>query len=151
MAKRAAVRSRTGPREAEPASPKRESNSRAKAGKLKSMRVSENFRTFVLDQLSGVPQLRAKSMFGGVGLYAHDVFFGIIAADVLYFKTDETTRLAYDAEGSKPFKPYDGRPMTMPYWSVPVGVLENAPALSEWARQSIRVAQQSLPAKKKRR
>jgi TfoX/Sxy family transcriptional regulator of competence genes len=27
-------------------------------------------------------------MFGGVGLYAADVFFGILAADTLYFKVD---------------------------------------------------------------
>ncbi len=58
-------------------------------GPLKSMRVSMGFREFVLDQLGGIPELRAKAMFGGVGLYSDDVFFGMMAADLLYFKVDD--------------------------------------------------------------
>jgi DNA transformation protein and related proteins len=56
------------------------------------MRVTDSFRDFVIDQLGNVPDLRARAMFGGIGLYASDTFFGILAADVLYFKVDETTR-----------------------------------------------------------
>ncbi len=45
-----------------------------------SMPVSSTFRTFALDQLGRVaPQIRAKSMFGGVGIYSRDVFFALIA------------------------------------------------------------------------
>ncbi len=79
-------------------------------------------------------------MFGGVGLYAGDVFFGIVAADVLYFKVDDSTRAAYEAAGSTPFKPYADRAMTMPYYAVPVEVLESAPTLVEWARRAVGVA-----------
>ena len=53
------------------------------------MRVSSNVREFVLDQLAGLDGLRARAMFGGVGLYAGEVFFGIVAAEVLYFKVDD--------------------------------------------------------------
>jgi hypothetical protein len=49
--------------------------------KLVPMRVSEGFRAFVLDQLSAVRDFRAKSMFGGIGLYAGDTFFGMVASD----------------------------------------------------------------------
>jgi TfoX/Sxy family transcriptional regulator of competence genes len=52
-------------------------------GRLKSLRVSEAFRAYALDQLSSVTGLRARPMFGGFGLYADDVFFGILAADAL--------------------------------------------------------------------
>ena len=104
------------------------------------MRVSGNVRDFMLDQLAGLDGLRARAMFGGVGLYAGEVFFGIVAADVLYFKVDESTRAAYEAAGSKPFKPYADRTMTMPYYAVPIEVPESAPTLVEWARRAVGAA-----------
>jgi len=107
------------------------------------MRNRHETRDFVLDQLSGVRNIRAQSMFGGIGVYADEVFFAILAADVLYFKVDDTTRGAYDAAGSAPFKPYEDRPMTMPYFAVPVHVLESASTLVEWANRSIAVAKAS--------
>jgi DNA transformation protein and related proteins len=99
--------------------------------------VSPEVRDFVLDQLSGLRGLRAQPMFGGVGLYSHEVFFGIVAADVLYFKVDDSTRAAYEAEGSEPFTPYGDRATTMQYYAVPAGVLESAPTLVQWARRAI--------------
>ena len=109
------------------------------------MRVSGKVRDFVLDQLAGLDGLRAQAMFGGVGLYADEVFFGIVAADVLYFKVDDSTRAEYEAAGSKPFKPYADRAMTMPYYAVPVDVLESAPTLVEWARRAVAAAPSRKP------
>ena len=104
------------------------------------MRVSSGFREFVLGQLADVPELHSRLMFGGLGLYAGDVFFGIVAGDVLFFKVDEATRAGYEQAGSHPFKPYADRPVTMMYYSVPVAVVEDAAALAQWARRSIAVA-----------
>ena len=58
---------------------------------FRSLRVTPEFRAFVLDQLARLPQLRSKLMFGGVGLYSGESFFGIIAADELFFKVDNLT------------------------------------------------------------
>jgi DNA transformation protein and related proteins len=111
-------------------------------GKLKSMRVSMGFREFVLDQLGGIANLQPRAMFGGVGLYAGDTFFGIVAADSLYFKVDDKSRGDYQRAGSSPFAPYVDRPaMRMAsYYAVPPDVLESAPALDKWARRAIAVA-----------
>jgi hypothetical protein len=54
------------------------------------MRVNDSFRAYVLEQLSDVKGLLPRAMFGGVGLYAGDHFFGILAADSLYFKVDDS-------------------------------------------------------------
>ena len=116
-------------------------------GPLRSMRVSASFRDFVLDQLAGMDGLRARAMFGGVGLYAGDVFFGILAADVLFFKVGDTNRREYENAGSSPFKPYADRPMTMPYYNVPIAVLEDAVALGEWAARAVAVARAAKSAK----
>ena len=112
----------------------------ASRGPLRSMRSSESFREFVLDELSGVRGVRARAMFGGVGLYAADVFFGIIAADTLYLKVDETNREDYELAGSHAFQPYDDKPMTMPYYNVPADVLEDRSTLARWATRAVAVA-----------
>jgi DNA transformation protein len=108
-------------------------------GSPKSLHNSDSFRQFVLDQLAGV-NVTSRSMFGGVGLYSGDVFFGIIAADVLYLKVDESNRHMFEQSGMKPFKPYSGRTVTMKYYAVPLEVLESAAELEHWAQASIAAA-----------
>src|SRR5213083_2544298 len=66
-----------------------------------------SFRTFVVDQLSRVvPQLRARDMFGGVGIYAGQLFFALIADDTLYFKVDDSNRPEFERLGMRPFQAY---------------------------------------------
>ena len=112
---------------------------------FRSLRVSAEFRDFVLDQLARVPDLRSRRMFGGVGLYSGARFFAIVAADELFFKVGEANRAAYEAAGSEPFRPLadTSRPVSMSYWRVPVEVLEDPAELTEWARAAISVAGQT--------
>ena len=119
-------------------------------GKLMSMRVTDGFRVFVLEQLAGMESIQARAMFGGVGLYADEVFFGILAADVLYLKVDDSNRGKYEAEGMPAFQPYAGQPTTMSYYQVPVRVLEDGDELTTWARASVRVAAHEKPRKARR-
>jgi DNA transformation protein len=118
-------------------------------GRLKSLRVSRGVREFVLDQLAGLPGMRDRAMFGGVGLYADDLFFGILASDILYFKVDGSNRQDYELAGSRPFKPYADRAMTMPYYAVPVEILEDAPTLVRWAERAVDVAKASKKSARK--
>jgi hypothetical protein len=65
------------------------------------MAVSSGYQTFVLDQLRPtLPGVRAKRMFGGVGLYADELFFALIDDDVLYLKVDDETRPDFERRGS---------------------------------------------------
>jgi len=109
---------------------------------FRSLRVAPEFRDFVLDQLARVPELRSKSMFGGVGLYSGERFFGIVAADELFLKVDDSNRAAYEAAGSEPFRPLADpkRPVSMSYWRVPIEVLEDPTELVVWARAAIHAA-----------
>ena len=111
------------------------------------MRVSASFRDFVLDQLAGLSALEPRAMFGGLGLYSDDVFFGILAADVLYFKVDETNRREYEASGSSPFQPYPDQAMSMSYYNVPAVVLEDPVTLRQWATRSVAIARAAKAAK----
>jgi len=122
---------------------------RSARGRLKSMRVSSGVREFVLDQLAGLPGIRDRAMFGGVGLYADDLFFGILASDILYFKVDDSNRHDYDLAGDRPFKPYADRAMTMSYYMVPIEIMEDAAALVQWAKRAVAVATASKPSTRK--
>lgn len=101
----------------------------------------ESFKAFVLDQLAALPEVRAKAMFGGYGLYQADRFFGILMEGRLYFKTDEQTRAAYLERGMAPFI-YEKarRTMTINYFEVPPEVLENSAELAAWAKRAIQAA-----------
>ena len=56
------------------------------------MPAGGSFLEFLLDQLGGLGDLRAKPMFGGFGLYSGERFFGIVHRDVAYFKVDDENR-----------------------------------------------------------
>jgi DNA transformation protein len=116
---------------------------------FRSLRVSAEFRDFVLDQLARVPDLKSKRMFGGIGLYSGERFFGIVAADELFFKVDDSNRAAYEAAGSEPFRPVLDRPVSMSYWRVPLEVLEDPAELVDWANAAVRAAA-NAPAKRRR-
>jgi DNA transformation protein and related proteins len=106
----------------------------------RSLTVTDPFKTFVLEQLADIDELVPRAMFGGVGLYARGVFFGIIARDRLYLKVDDMNRPDYERKGSRPFQPYPDRAGTMQYYEVPVDVLESALELTAWAQKAIAVA-----------
>ncbi len=104
------------------------------------MGVSDSFRSFVLDQLAELGDVAPKAMFGGIGLYHRDVFFGIIAADTLYLKVDDGNRPDYEQAGMEPFKPFADRPGTMSYYAVPAEVLESPGDLAAWSRKAVSAA-----------
>jgi DNA transformation protein and related proteins len=103
--------------------------------------VSESYVTYVTEQLTGVGRLRSKRMFGGVGFYSDDLFFGLLAGDALYLKVDDITRGDFTARGMGPFMPFPDKPdYAMGYYEVPADVIEDAEALVAWARKAMRVA-----------
>ena len=115
--------------------------------------VTDAFKTFVLDQLDELGEVTPRAMFGGVGLYYRDVFFGIIARDVLYMKVDDTNQAAYERAGMRPFMPYPDRDetATSKYYAVPTAILESASDLASWARQSVAAAERHAGEKAGRR
>jgi DNA transformation protein len=104
------------------------------------MGVSASYLTFVLEQLQSLEGLAEKRMFGGVGLYAAGVFFGVIDNDTLFFKVDDTLRKRYKQRGMPPFAPLPDRPPMIGYYQVPADVLEDAETLCAWAADSMAVA-----------
>ena len=115
------------------------------------MSVSNGFRAFALEQLRRtVPDVRARSMFGGIGIYAGDLFFGLMDDDVLYFKVGDSNRGLFEARGMGPFRPSGEGGEVMQYYEVPADVLEDVEMLAPWVEAAVAVARQAKRGKSRR-
>ena len=118
------------------------------------MATNSDFADEAVERLQRVVSvLHARRMFGGVGLYSGELFFGIVAFDRLWFKVDDSNRADYEARGMGPFQPFPNRPTTMSYFEVPIDLLDDAEELRVWAMRSVAIARQAKnpPAKKSRK
>ena len=104
------------------------------------MAVSDEFASYVCDQLAGWAKVSVRKMFGGAGLYHRGFMFGLIADDVAYLKVDDSNRGDFVKAGSKPFRPYKGKSTVMSYYQVPGDILEDATAFCEWAQKAFEAA-----------
>ncbi|MBC8216944.1 MAG: TfoX/Sxy family protein [Planctomycetes bacterium] len=104
------------------------------------MSVSDEYLTYVIDQLECLGPVQSRRMFGGAGLYFEGLFFAIIADDILYFKVDDSNRPDYEEASMEPFRPFPDKSTVMGYYQVPIDVLENRDRLRDWAEKALRVA-----------
>ena len=105
------------------------------------MAVTDDYLQYVLEQLAGLGQVTPRRMFGGVGLYHDERFFGLITQDTLYFKVNDSNRGDYEARGMERFRPFADKPLwSMTYYTVPADTLEDADECVIWARKSVAVA-----------
>jgi DNA transformation protein len=113
------------------------------------MPVSPDFLDYVLEQLHPLGGITHRRMFGAVGVSRHELFFALIADDVLYFKVDETSRRDFEAAGCEPFKPFGGD-KAMSYWTVPMEALEDPDEMAAWTARALDAAMRAKTVKKKR-
>jgi len=98
-----------------------------------------------------MPRIRARPMFGGVGIYSGELFFALIADDTVYFKTDESTRPEFEARGMGPFRPFGDDGGTLQYYQLPEDLLEDPDALRPWAEKAVAIARQQKRRRPSRR
>lgn len=110
------------------------------------MAAQSEYARFVQDILSPLGIVTTRAMFGGYGVYARGVMFGLIAYDILYFKADDSLKPFFIEEGQGPFI-YEGKGkrVEMSYWQVPERLFDDQEELITWAERSLDLA---LPLKK---
>ena len=104
---------------------------------------------------------RARRMFGGAGLYAEGVMFGMInSAETIQLKVDPELSADLEAEGSVEWVytylsgPKTGQSIPMGYWSLPECALDDPDLATKWGRRALQVAlraQVAKPVRKPRR
>ncbi len=117
------------------------------------MPVTHEFRDFARDLFSGLGQIGVKRMFGGVGLYSGKAMFGLIVDDVIYLKSDDTLRPAFEAEGSEPFsyETKSGKRGVMSFMQLPEAALDDPDLALDWAQKSMIPAVEAARAKAKKK
>jgi len=104
------------------------------------MAVSEQTTLFIKDQLSEFSDVEMKKMFGGIGIFLDGIMFGMITAKEEFMMRVRESNLAdFEAKGSKPFH-HEKKGKGMPYWEVPVDVVEDRTELKAWATKAYGVA-----------
>ncbi len=105
------------------------------------MPVPESQINFILDQLSDLDQVSAKRMFGGVGFFKDGKMFGMLNnKGVFLLKVDDSNRLDYEEKGMAPFSHSKHKKGSMPYYEVPLEVVEDQKELGSWAGKSYNIA-----------
>lgn len=117
------------------------------------MAVSEEFASHVRELLDGFLPVRTKRMFGGLGVYADDLMFGLVMGETLYFKVDAETLGAFEAAGSRPFtfQMKDGTSGSLKYWTLPEEAADDPEEAVRWARLGLDAALRARRPKKARK
>ncbi|HEY6135257.1 MAG TPA: TfoX/Sxy family protein [Rubrivivax sp.] len=101
----------------------------------------DEFVELCLELLAALGSVRSRRMFGAHGLYAGELFFGIVASDRLYLKADAETKLQFATAGCEPFVHVArGRRVEMNFWTVPDEAMESPSLMQPWGRLALRAA-----------
>jgi DNA transformation protein len=81
-------------------------------------------------------------MFGGAGIYADGVMFGLVASGVIYLKADAQNVGAFEREGLAPFTyaTKNGTHGVMSYRRMPERLYDDPEELAAWARDALAAA-----------
>ncbi len=101
---------------------------------------------FIRELFAPFRPVAVKRMFGGIGLYAEGVMFGLVFDGVIYLRVDETSIPAFAREGSAPFvyplaKNHVGRP-SRHFWRLPERLYDDPDELAAWAGRALAIAEQ---------
>jgi DNA transformation protein len=102
--------------------------------------AGDSMREWLEDALRELPRFEIRRLFGGAGLYARGVMFGIFYKARVYLKTDDATRPEYVSRGMDAFRVRQGTVLTK-YYEVPEAVLADEGELLAWSRRAIQVAE----------
>ena len=121
------------------------------------MAKHNEFVAHIVETMSAFGPVESKAMFGGWGLYHQGVFFALVAADMLYLKSDPENAAQFDAENLPPFV-YEskvGERITMSYRAAPAEAMESPAVMATWARlgygAALRAAAQRASTTQRRR
>lgn len=117
------------------------------------MAISAEYSAFLQEQMEEFGPVQIKRMFSGAGIFREGLMFALVAQDILYFKTDEQGRAAFQAEGLMPFtyQTKSGPRTITGYWRAPERCLDDPAEMTAWCRQAFSVALGKSKTPKRRR
>ena len=106
---------------------------------------------FIHDLFQTFGAVSVRRMFGGAGLFADGVMFGLVSGGQIYLKVDVTTVTGFEREQCQPFEyaTKNGKRTLTSYWRLPDRLYDDADELAQWARQAIAAARRGATIKPK--
>ena len=102
---------------------------------------------FIGDLFAQFRPVTVRRMFGGAGLYADGVMFGLVFDGAIFLKVDATSIPDFEREGSQPFvytraksKGRVGR-ASLSYWRLPERLYDDPDELVVWAERALAIAE----------
>ncbi|MBP0440875.1 TfoX/Sxy family protein [Tianweitania sediminis] len=97
----------------------------------------------IRELFAGLGEVEIRRLFGGKGIYHRGLIVGLDLFDEIMLKGDQEAAAVFEAAGAKrwvyPAK-RSGKPVAMPYWSVPAEVLDDEESLAGWTRMAFAAA-----------
>ena len=111
---------------------------------------------FVRDLFAQFRPVTMKRLFGGAGLYAGGLIFGLVFDGAIFLKVDESSIPDFEREGSQPFvytraksKGRVGR-ASLSYWRLPERLYDDPEELAVWAQRAFAIAERKKLAPRRR-
>jgi DNA transformation protein len=97
---------------------------------------------FIRELFAPFRHVDVKRLFGGAGLFADGLMFGLVFDGVIYLKADATTIPDFEREGSAPFT-YQARSRqrSLNFWRLPERLYDDPDELAVWAGRALAVVE----------
>jgi DNA transformation protein len=99
------------------------------------MKISQKneFLDYAVELLQPWCAITVRKMFGAHALYCQGKIFAFVIDQQLYFRgRDEAARFFQHADAEQFFYLRKNKAIALPYWSVPVEILEDEERLKQW-------------------
>ena len=100
---------------------------------------------FIRELFSQFRPVTIKRMFGGAGIYAEGLMFGLVFDGAIYLRVDAASIPDFERAGSAPFvyplaKHHAGRP-SRSFWRLPERLYDDPDELAVWAGRALAIAE----------
>ena len=104
-------------------------------------------RSDIEDMFAALGPVTVKRMFGGKGVYHRGRILALEVRDEMLLKADAISAPAFAAAGARQwsYEGKTGRPVKMPYWSIPDDAYDDPDIMARWVRLAYEASSRASP------
>lgn len=94
------------------------------------------------EMFEGLGPVSIRRMFGGKGIYHQGIIVAIDLRDEIMLKADEVSGPEFAEAGARQwtYENKKGKPVLMPYWTVPEAAFDDPDEMTKWVRLAFEAA-----------
>jgi DNA transformation protein and related proteins len=111
---------------------------------------------FIVELFAPFGRVTVRRMFGGAGLFAEGLMFGLVFDGAIFLKVDDASIPDFEREGSVPFVYTRAKSAgrvgrhSLSYWRLPERFYDDPEELASWARREFAIAERRKVGPRKR-